>query len=247
MESSVVIDCFPESAKRYRDRYAIVVIDVIRATTTATTAVSLGRRVFPVKSTDQAFVLARRLENPLLIGELGGNVPYGFDLTNSPVQVAALSAVPSGSFTDITRPLISLSSSGTQLLINSSESEAVYTACFRNISAVANHLAGRHQKIAILGAGSRGEFRCEDQMCCAWLAEKLVKVGYQPESSTTKEIISRWSGRGPEEVREGHSADYLTRTGQVHDLEFILHHIDDLDVVPILMNGELVRASLGIG
>ena len=54
MDRSVVIDCFPESAEKYRDGYAVVVIDVIRATTTATTAVSLGRRVFPAQTTDEA-------------------------------------------------------------------------------------------------------------------------------------------------------------------------------------------------
>ena len=34
---SVVIDYLPACAEHYRDEYAIVVIDVIRATTTATT------------------------------------------------------------------------------------------------------------------------------------------------------------------------------------------------------------------
>ncbi len=243
MERIVAIDCFPESAKRYRDEYAIVVIDVIRATTTATTAVSLGRRVYPVKSTDNAYVIAETLENPLLIGELGGNVPYGFDLTNSPVQVAALSTVPSGSFTDISRPLISLSSSGTQLLVHAIGSEAVYIACFRNYSAVAKYIFERHEKVAILGAGTRGRFRREDQICCAWVAEKLLEAGYRAENSETEDIISLWSGVSPEIVRDGQSADYLRRSGQLHDLEFVIHHIDDLDIVPQLIDGELVVAS----
>lgn len=243
MKPVVVIDSFPDSAKHYRDDYAIVVIDVIRATTTATTALSLGRRVFPVKSTDKAYVIAETLENPLLLGELGGNVPYGFDLTNSPVQVAALSAIPSGSFTDISRPLISLSSSGTQLLINAIGSEAVYIACFRNFSAVAEFISGRHEKVAVLGAGTRGRFRREDQICCAWITEKLIEAGYRAENSETQDIVSLWSGVNPEIVKEGQSADYLKRSGQVHDLEFVVHHIDDLDIVPQLVNEELVVVS----
>jgi len=243
MERSVIIDCFPESGKRYRKDYAIVAIDVIRATTTATTAISLGRRVFPVNSTDEAYVLTDKLKNPLLVGELGGNVPYGFDLTNSPVQVAALSAVPSGSFTDIARPLITLSSSGTQLLVNSVGSEAVYIACFRNFSAVAEYLAGKHEKIAVLGAGTRGRFRREDQIGCAWVTEKLIEAGHRPENSETADIVERWGDVDVKIIREGQSADYLRRSGQVHDLEFILHHIDDLNIVPQLVNGELIVAS----
>ena len=65
---SVVIDYLPACAEHYRDEYAIVVIDVIRATTTATTALSFGREVYPVKTTDEAFVLASTLIDPLLIG-----------------------------------------------------------------------------------------------------------------------------------------------------------------------------------
>jgi 2-phosphosulfolactate phosphatase len=243
MANSVVIKAFPESALAYRDTHAIVAIDVIRATTTAVTAVSLGRRIFPVKTTDEAFVLSKKLDNPLLAGELGGNVPYGFDLTNSPVLMAALSTIPAGKFTDKNRPIILLSSSGTQLLSNSIGSEAVYLACFRNMSALANHLAGRHSKIAVIGAGTRGEFRREDQMCCAWIAEKLVNHGYTPEDPETSEIISRWSGLTPEMARGGQSEQYLKRSGQLFDLEYILDHIDDLDVVPVLVKGELLRAS----
>ena len=75
MAGTVVIDCFPESALRYRDGWAVVAIDVIRATTTATTAVALGRRCFPVPSLEAAVPLAAQLDRPLLVGELGGTCP----------------------------------------------------------------------------------------------------------------------------------------------------------------------------
>lgn len=244
MTKSVVIKAFPESGRVYRDTHVIVVIDVIRATTTAVTGVGLGRRIFPVKTTDEAFVLAEKLDRPLLAGELGGNVPYGFDLTNSPVQMAALSVIPAGKFTDIERPIVLLSSSGTQLMNNSVGSEAIFLACFRNMSALANHLAWRYEKIAVIGAGTRGQFRREDQICCAWVAEKLVAAGYQAEDQETTEIIARWNGASPEKARGGQSEEYLKRSGQLFDLEFILSHIDDLDVVPMLVDGELLRASM---
>ena len=61
------------------------------------TAVALGRRCFPVPSLDAAVPLAAKLTNPLLVGELGGNMPYGFDLNNSPADLEAR--------TDIHRPM----------------------------------------------------------------------------------------------------------------------------------------------
>ena len=235
MKGTVIVDCFPESAERYRDRYAIVVVDVIRATTVATTAVSMGRRVFPAQTTDDASVIASTLKDPLLVGELGGNMPYGFDITNSPVLVAARN--------DVHRPMVLVSSSGTQLLLNAVGSEAIYLACFRNVSAVARHVDGRHERIAVLGAGSRGQFRREDQIACAWVAEKLLAAGYHPETQTTSDLISRWHNANANEIRSGKSAEYLNRSGQIQDLEFILHHIDDLDTVPSLVNGELISVS----
>jgi 2-phosphosulfolactate phosphatase len=244
MNKTVIIDAFPESAKKYLQDHAIVVIDVIRATTTATTAVSFGRRVFPVQTTDEAFILSDKLQNANLVGELGGNVPYGFHLTNSPVQVAALELIPCGMLSEKERPIILLSSSGTQLLLNAKGAAAVYLACFRNFSAVANHLSGKYNRIAILGAGTRGQFRREDQIGCAWVAEKLMARGYTPEDASTSEVITRWHDAKPALiVPKGRSADYLRRSGQVPDLEFIINHIDDLNIVPEFSNGEIVKAD----
>lgn len=229
----VLIDCFPEKADRYRGRYAIVAIDVIRATTTATTAVGLGRRVFPVRTTDEAFVLASRLDHPLLVGELGGHMPYGFEVTNSPALIAERA--------DVHRPMIFVSSSGTQLMLNAQGGEAAYLACFRNFSAVARYVAGRHERVCLLGAGTRGQFRREDQMACAWVAERLLDSGYAAENAQTLDYVSRWKGKSPEEVREGRSAEYLRKTGQERDLQFVLDHIDDLEIVPVLKDGEVMR------
>ena len=235
MKGTVVIDYLPESAIHYKDKYAIVVVDVMRATTTAITAVSLGWRVFPARTTDDAYIIASRLKNPLMIGEVGGNTPYGFDLTNSPVQISIRN--------DHERPIVFVSSSGTQLMLNSEGSESVYLACFRNFSAVADYIAGRHERIAIIGAGTRGQFRREDQMGCAWVAEQLVSKGYRTESEKTAGYISRWSGVSPEDAKKGKSADYLMKSGQEEDLNFVISHIDDLDIVPQLADGELIPAK----
>lgn len=139
--------------------------------------------------------------------------------------------------------MILVSTSGTQLLMNANGCKSVFAGCFRNLTAVARHLADRHERIALLGAGTRGQFRREDQMCCAWIAEQLVESGYCPETPYTEEYISKWRGVSPEEIRYGKSAEYLRRSGQDHDLEFVLSHIDDLDTVPALIDDELVAVA----
>jgi 2-phosphosulfolactate phosphatase len=235
MPKTVVIDCFPESAARYVHDHVIVAVDVIRATTTATTAVALGRRCFPVPSLEAALPLAARLDNPLLVGELGGNMPYGFDLTNSPAELAAR--------TDVSRPMILLSTSGTKLITDAGASKAVYIGSLRGHSALAEHLAAGHERIAIIGAGTRGEFREEDQLCCAWIAERLLQHGYEPERSDTERLVERWSGSPTDVIGVSNSAEYLRQTGQAEDLDFILAHVDDLSDVFRLEGKEIVKIT----
>jgi 2-phosphosulfolactate phosphatase len=230
---SVVIDCFPESVERYRKGYAVVAIDVIRATTTAITAVASGRRCFFSPSIEGAIHLAARLDKPLLVGELGGNMPYGFDLNNSPAEIAVR--------TDIKRPMILVSTSGSQLLQNVGDCDIGYVASFRNYGAIINHLIKRHSHVALIGAGSRGEFREEDQMCCAWIAAGLMKAGYKPEDGRTAEVVNRWRGSPVGACTLGNSAEYLRKTGQTRDLEFILTHVNDIDSTFIVKHDEIVR------
>jgi 2-phosphosulfolactate phosphatase len=235
MNPSVVIDCFPSSVARYQRGYAIVAIDVIRATTMAITAVALGRRCFVADTVDGVHSIASRLSQPLLAGELAGDMPPGFDMNNSPAQLAEGG--------DLHRPVVMLSSSGTQLMCNAKRctEEAVYLACFRNFTAVARHLAGLHSRVAVIGAGSCAEFREEDQMCCAWVAEQLIDSGYVAENAATIEIVERWSGASPSACTISNSVAYLRRTHQLRDLDFILERIDDLDE-PYTVEGDEVTA-----
>jgi len=231
MRPSVIIDCFPESAARYRKGYAVIAIDVIRATTMAISAVAAGWRCYAVPTLEAARSLHRRLDNALLAGELGGDVPAGFDLNNSPVELAAR--------TDRHRPLILLSSSGTQLIHEAGRCEATYLACLRNYTALAEHLVGRHDRIAVIGAGSRGEFREEDEMCCAWIAQRLMRHGYQAENATTVERVKRWKNAPLSDFFVSHSVDYLRSTGQLRDMDFILAHLDDLKAIFSLQEGQI--------
>ena len=220
MSGEVVIDCFPERLARYGAGWVVVAVDVIRATTTAVTAVAAGRACYPTPTLDAALELAAGLDRPLLAGELGGSMPYGFDLNNSPAALAGR--------TDLDRPLVLLSTSGTRLLSRTAPDQTVYAACLRNLTAQVARLAGRHERVAVIGAGARGQFRAEDQLACARIAGGLADAGYRPSRRTAR-LVERWRDAPVEVITRGASADYLRRTGQVDDLEFILAHVDDLD------------------
>lgn len=230
-ERSVVIDCFPESLSRYRDGYTIVAVDVFRATTTALTALVLGRRCFPVPTLEAAVALAERMPGALLAGELGGYTPYGFSLDNSPAALADRS--------DVERPLILLSTAGTRVICGAQPQQAVYVACLRNHGAQAEHLAAHHPRVALVGAGARGEFREEDALCCAWIAAALVDRGYEVEGRYTESLIDRWRSAPVTAVAEGRSAEFLREIGCERDITFVLDHVDDVRAAARLVDGEL--------
>lgn len=229
------IDCFPDALDRYDPRWAVVAVDIIRATTTAVTAAATGRRCFPVADLDEATSLAARLDGALLVGELGGALPYGFDLTNSP---ATLAERP-----DVGRPIILLSTSGTRLLRESVPARAgTYAACLRNVRATVEHLVRTHERVAVIGAGARGEFRCEDQLGCARIAAGLMDAGFRPVLDAA-DIVREWATAPVGRIAHGPSAGYLVATGQLEDLHFVLNHEDDVDSAVALRSGELVTVT----
>jgi 2-phosphosulfolactate phosphatase len=232
---SVAIDCFHEHLAPVGDGTQIVAVDVIRATTTAITAVTLGWRVYPAGSIEAAVRLAADLDRPLLAGELGGVQPYGFDLQNSPAQIAALERCE--------RPLILLSTSGTRLIAEAVRHGPTYACCLRNAAAQAAHLAREGRDVLILGADSRGEFREEDRLCAARVARDLLAAGYSPANSMTEQAIERFGDAGEDVFTGGRSARYLRDTGQERDLQFVLSHIDDLDRVFAVQRGEVRMLS----
>lgn len=230
----VTIDCFPSSLERYQDGWAVVAVDVIRATTTAITAVSRGWRCFPVGSVDHAYAQASLLTDPLLAGEHEGVMPEGFEEQNSPAAFAVR--------TDVHRPLVLLTTAGTKLLQGVDPGQARYAACLRNVGATVAHLAERHERVAVIGAGTHGEFREEDALCCAWVAGGLLAAGFTA-SRATKQIVRRWADEPVQSITASRSAGYLQRTGQLADLHFVLSHVDDLDTAFAVRHGEVVALA----
>ena len=217
----VTIDCFFDELPSYPSDAVVVGVDVIRSTTTAITAVASGRRCHVVPSLDEAVRLQGLLSEPILVGELGGNMPFGFDLNNSP---AALATYPHPE-----RAAILISSSGTRLLTLAAAHHPTGVASLRNWQAQADRIAADGpETVILLGAGTRGEFREEDQLCCAWIAARLLARGYQA-GGETQGIVERWRDAPAEAITEGKSAAYLRDSGQTDDLTFILDHVGDLD------------------
>jgi phosphosulfolactate phosphohydrolase-like enzyme len=230
---TVLIDALPDSVYRHLD-CAIVCIDVLLSTTTAVTSVAQGRRTLFASSVADGRRRARDLSDPVLAGE-PGFAAADFDSRSGPSALEGR--------VDVGRPLV-LVSPAAQLLYNAEEAAAVYVACLRNMSATADLLAERYERVALLGAGFGGESRCEDQMVAAWIAGKLVDRGFETADPQTARELERWSRTDVSVAALGRGAEYLRRVGREEDLRFVLSRVDDLDLTCRFRSGETERAHV---
>ena len=230
---TVVIDAFPDSAFRHRERDAVACIDVMLATTTLVTAAAEGRRTFVAAGLDEARSLAGRLGDALVAGGLDSGTAGTFEVADGPCALTRRGE--SG------RPLVLASPPGTELIANAAGTPAVFVASFRNLTATADALA-RYDRVALLAAGCREEFSCEDQMAAAWIAERLLGHGFVPEDPRTADIVRRWSGIPASLAGWGNSAAQLRRAGRGDEVDFVIGHLDDVSC-SLVFQGREVRAE----
>lgn len=102
----------------------VVVIDVLRAFTTAAYAFAAGAdNIIPVATQQQAFALKRQHERCLIMGGEAMGIPIeGFDLSNSPTEVRNLD------LSDYT--IIHRTNAGTQGIVRSLTSQKILIASF---------------------------------------------------------------------------------------------------------------------
>ncbi|HSQ27578.1 MAG TPA: 2-phosphosulfolactate phosphatase [Anaerolineales bacterium] len=117
----------------------VVVIDVIRAFTTAAIAFSKGAKEITLVSTvDEAFEWRKRLAGSILMGEVGGLPIKGFDLGNSPFQLSKQDL--SG------KELIQRTSAGTQGAVLSENADILLATSFVCATATARYIQQQSEK-----------------------------------------------------------------------------------------------------
>ena len=150
------------------DTDAVVVIDVLRAFSTA--AVALGRgavEIYPVMDVEEAFDRRAREPDLVLMGETDCRPIPGFDLGNSPVAVAA--------FPFAGRRAVQRTTAGTRGLVCCREAHSLWAASFLVGSATAGALqASGSKRVAFVITGTVHYGSADEDLACAeWMAELL--------------------------------------------------------------------------
>jgi len=213
-----------------------VVIDILRATTTIVTAFANGaKQIFPVKMVDEVFELAQAYPDALKAGERGGAKVPGFDFGNSPREYQA-NAVKNKS-------IIFTTTNGTQALVNAESADKVLVAAFLNLQSVADYLLAAGQDVAIIQAGTEGEFTLEDAVCAGYLVQALVKAKtWQFDERSKKAIALAADYKNTlDALHASHHGQNLIRLGFEPDLE-ICAQLDSYHILPVYKE-KIIRYS----
>lgn len=125
----------------------VVVIDVLRAFTTAAFAFGAGAsEIVLVGTPEQAFALKERFPRAKLVGEVGGRPIPGFDYGNSPASIARARLTG--------RTVILRSSSGTQGVVRARAAERIWLGSLPVVGVTSVFLRRDAQQVSLLAMGS---------------------------------------------------------------------------------------------
>ena len=186
-----------------------IVVDVLRATSTITQALSAGyRRVLCCSEVDHARALARREGDAVLGGERKTVRIPGFDFGNSPREFLEPAA----------GTLVLTTTNGTRLLVAAAERcELVLVGSLLNLAAVVEAAAARGvEDVAVLCAGVRGELALDDAYCAGRIAEALD--GEEADSAGAAIRLARSFASAEEGLSASQSARNLEASGLADDI-----------------------------
>ncbi|HEX6038367.1 2-phosphosulfolactate phosphatase [Longimicrobium sp.] len=222
---------------------AIVVLDVLRATTSIVEALAAGARtLYPVATIEEAIGLAKTLgrDEVLLAGERKALPIEGFDLGNSP-----------GDFTPERvggKTIVMSTTNGTLALNAAAPGGRVLVGAWTNFQAVVDELARTQAEPVFLCAGRDRAFGLEDAVCAGQMAAALLKALPDAEWEMNDGAVAALALA--EEFADPATLFPLTAAGRAiveaglgDDLAFCAQ-TDLREVVPVLEGRQIVLAAV---
>jgi len=146
-----------------------VVIDVLRAFTTAAYAIDRGaREILLVSTVDEAFELRKQDSRLLLAGEVNGYPIDGFDLPNSPSAIAGLDLR--------NRRLVLRTTAGTQGVVRAVHAGQLFAASLCVARATAESIKRLHPStVTFVETGVRSKGGGEEDIACSDYIVSILK------------------------------------------------------------------------
>lgn len=211
---------------------AVVVVDVLRATSSMVTGLANGlQAIKPVATLDECKKLSA--EGYITAAERGGKKVEGFDIGNSPFSYMAVELV--GQKVAIT------TTNGTLAISKSTSADHILIGAFLNIKAVADRLRSINKDVIIFCAGWQGSVNLEDTLFAGALIEILSNEFElsTDDAKMSKSLFQANKGKLLETVANSAHAKRLEKFGVIKDIEFCVR-FDEYSIVPYLADGELI-------
>jgi 2-phosphosulfolactate phosphatase len=221
----------------------VVVVDVLRATSTIVEALANGARaIVPVGTVDEAARMAQNIgrDTVLLCGERRGLPIEGFDLANAPRDFTGEQV--SG------KSLVMTTTNGTRAFLAVAERRAgqgdgeatvILAGSFLNLSAIIGRLGlgdgSDGAPAAIVCAGREGRFALEDVVCAGAMVRGLEDAGATLELNDGAMAARSLAGQHMQDLHgmleRTAAGRHLESIGRGEDLAFCAT-VDRTDIVP---------------
>lgn len=168
----------------FREEANVVVIDVLRATTSMCVAFMNGAcKVIPVGTVEE---LLHYVGSDCLIAAERDGVPLDFaDFGNSPDEFTPERVRG--------RVVAYSTTNGTQTIRTASGCHGVYIGAYSNFSAVCRVLIAAQRPVIILCSGWKNRFNLEDSVLAGAMAERLLEAGFESHCDSVAASLDLWS------------------------------------------------------
>lgn len=198
------------------DEKQVVVIDILRATTTMVVAYENGaKNVIPVESLEEAF--KHKAPGVILAGERNGVKVDAFDLGNSPQEFTR--DVVEG------KTIVISTTNGTKAIEACAGAKYRYISSFRNFTAMVNQLIENNCDVLLFCAGWKDKFNLEDTIFAGAIVEKLGENGFEINDDASIMARSLWQSAKSDLAGFLANASHVKRFKTLHiesDLEVCL-------------------------
>ena len=206
----------------------IVVIDVLRATSTIATALHNGASCIIPVSTVAECIERGKQENAITAGERDGRVAEGLSYGNSPFEYPP--DFISG------KKLVLTTTNGTKLLHMALDMGAkeIITGAFANLSAVCAHLKKQEKPVILACAAWKDRVNLEDSLFAGAVIENLMPY-FELPCDSTKMVRSLYKEAKSDIfafMKENNASHYRRLMG--FGLEKDIRHCLQVDTAPVL-------------
>ena len=214
--------------------FIVVLVDILRATTTICTAIANGvEAIIPVATHEEARQL--KSEGFLVASEKDGVQLDFADFGNSAFSFTR-DAIGG-------KTLVYCTTNGTRALHLAKNASSIVIGAFINISAVTEWLAGQQKNVVILCSGWKNKFCLEDTLFAGALTQRLLNTGlFRSDCDSANASMDLWN------LAEGDVLAYIEKAAQRHRLQRLglddvipcSFECDQVKVVPVF-DGKLIK------